>query len=66
MTRVSDGSRRAAEGSPDVKQEQELLGGLLDLISTNKLSLARKVMDTEAFMRARRRKLRDQEGRTDG
>jgi Ca-activated chloride channel family protein len=55
-----------AKSSPDVEQERELLGELLDLISTNKLSLARKVMGTQAFMRARGRKLRDQEGRGDG
>jgi hypothetical protein len=55
-----------AKSSPDVEQERELLGELLDLISTNKLSLARKVMGTQTFMRARGRKLRDQEGRGDG
>lgn len=55
-----------AKNSPDVAQERELLGELLDLITTNKLSLARKVMGTQAFNRARGRKLRDQEGRSDG
>ena len=55
-----------AKNSPDVAQERELLGELLDLITTNKLSLARKVMGTQAFNRARGRKLRDQECRSDG
>lgn len=54
------------KSNPDLEQERQLLGELLDLISTNKLSLARKVMGTQAFMRARGRKLRDQEGRSDG
>ena len=55
-----------AKNNPEVEQERELLGELLDLITTNKLSLARKVMGTQAFNRARGRKLRDQEGRSDG
>ena len=55
-----------AKNSPDVAQERELLGELLDLITSDKLSLARKVMGTQAFNRARGRKLRDQEGRSDG
>lgn len=48
--------------SPEIDQERKLLGELLDLITTNKLSLARKVMGTQSFMRARGRKLRNQEG----
>lgn len=50
------------QSSPEIDQERKLLGELLDLISTNKLSLARKVMGTQSFMRARGRKLRNQEG----
>lgn len=50
------------KSSPEIDQERKLLGELLDLISTNKLSLARKVMGTQSFMRARGRKLRNQEG----
>lgn len=52
-----------AESSRDVAQERELLSELLDLIATNKLSLARKVMDTKACMRSSGRKLRDRQGR---
>jgi hypothetical protein len=48
-----------------VQREEQLLGELLDLLSTNKLSLARKVMGSQAFMRARGRKLRNQEDRDD-
>ena len=54
-----------AQGSPEIDQERKLLAELLELISTNKLSLARKVMGTQSFMRARGRKLRNQEGRDD-
>jgi hypothetical protein len=54
-----------AQGSPEIDQERKLLAELLELISTNKLSLARKVMSTQSFMRARGRKLRNQEGRDD-
>ncbi len=50
----------------DVEQERQRLGELLDLMSTNKLSLTRKVMDSHAFMRALGRTLRDQESRGDG
>lgn len=52
-----------AESSGDMAQERELLGELLDLIATNKLSLARKVMDTTACMRTSGRNLRDRQGR---
>ena len=58
-------SVRSFKGNSAVQREEQLLGELLDLISTNKLSLARKVMGSQAFMRARGRKLRDQEGRDD-
>ena len=54
-------SLEMAEASPEVEKERQLLHELLDLISTNKLSLARKVMGTQAFNRARSRKLRNQE-----
>ena len=56
-------SLEMAGGSPEVEKERQLLHELLDLISTNKLSLARKVMGSQAFNRARSRKLRNQEGR---
>ena len=46
-----------------MQREEQLLGELLDLISSDQLALARKVMGTQSFMRARGRKLRDQEGR---
>ena len=58
-------SLQAFKGNSAVQREEQLLGELLDLLSTNKLSLARKVMGSQAFMRARGRKLRDQEGRDD-
>ena len=58
-------SLQARKGSRAVQQEEQLLGELLDLISSDQLALARKVMGTQAFMRARGRKLRDQEGRED-
>lgn len=56
-------SLQRAEATPDIQQERQLLQELLDLVSTNKLSLARKVMGSQAFMRARGRKLRNQAGR---
>ena len=56
-------SLEMAETCPEVEKERQLLQELLDLISTNKVSLARKVMGTQAFMRARGRNLRNQEGR---
>ena len=56
-------SLEMAGGSPEVEKERQLLHELLDLISTSKLSLARKVMGSQAFNRARSRKLRNQEGR---
>lgn len=56
-------SVQTIKGSSAVQQEEQLLGELLDLISSDQLALARKVMGTQAFMRARGRKLRDQQGR---
>ena len=55
-------SLEMAEASPEVDKERQLLQELLELISTNKLSLARKVMGTQVFNRARSRKLLNQEG----
>lgn len=55
-------SLEMAEASPEVEKERQLLHELLDLISSNKVSLARKMMGTQAFNRARSRKLRNQEG----
>ena len=52
-----------APASPEIEREQQLLGELLDLISTDQLGIARKVMGSQAYMRARGRKLRDQQGR---
>ena len=40
-----------------------LLNKLLDLVTDNKVDLARKVMGTQAFMRSRGGKVRNQEGR---
>ena len=48
-----------------MEREKQLLSELLELLSTDQLNLARKVMGTQAFMRARGRKLRDSEGRDD-
>jgi hypothetical protein len=48
-----------------VQQEEQRLGELLKLISSDQLALARKVMGTQAFLRARGRKLCDQEGQED-
>ena len=59
-------SLEQVKGSGEVQQEQQLLGELLELISGEKLAIARKVMGTQAYMRARGRKVRDQEGRSDG
>jgi Ca-activated chloride channel family protein len=59
-------SLEQVKGSGEVQQEQQLLGELLELISSEKLAIARKVMGTQAYMRARGRKVRDQEGRSDG
>ena len=50
----------------DVEQERQRLGELLDLMSTNKLSLARKVMGTQVCMRARGLTLRDEESPAHG
>ena len=50
----------------DVEQERQRLGELLDLMSTNKLSLARKVMGTQVCMRARGLTLRDKESPAHG
>jgi hypothetical protein len=49
-------------GNSAVQREEQLLAERLDLLSTKTLSLARKVMGSLALMRARGRKLRDQEG----
>jgi Ca-activated chloride channel family protein len=59
-------SLQTLKGSSAVQREEQLLGELLDLISSDQLALARKVMGTQSFMRARGRKLRDQEGQADG
>lgn len=61
--RLALDSLQTLKGSSAVQQEEQLLSELLDLISSDQLALARKVMGTQAFMRARGRKLRDQEGR---
>ena len=58
-------SLQQLKGSADVEREKQLLSELLELLSTDQLNLARKVMGTQAFMRARGRKLRDSEGRDD-
>jgi hypothetical protein len=50
----------------DVEQERQRLGELMDLMSTNKLSLARKVMGTQVCMRARGLTLRDKESPAHG
>jgi hypothetical protein len=54
----------------DVEQERQRLGELMDLLmdlmSTNKLSLARKVMGTQVCMRARGLTLRDKESPAHG
>lgn len=50
----------------DVEQERQRLGELLDIMSTNKLSLARKVMGTQVCMRARGLTLRDKESPAHG
>ena len=53
-------------GRLDVEQERQRLGELLDLMSTNKLSLARKVMGTQVCMRASGLTLRDKESPAHG
>ena len=50
----------------DVEQERQRLGELMDLMSTNKLSLARKVMGTQVCMGARVLTLRDKESPAHG
>jgi hypothetical protein len=50
----------------DVEQERQRLGELMDLMSTNKLSLARKVMGTQVCMRGRGLTLRDKESPAHG
>lgn len=58
-------SLQSFKGSSEVQREEKLVAELLYLIPTNKLSLARKVMSTQSFMRARVLMLRDQKGRDD-
>ena len=49
-------------GNSVVQREVQLRGDVLDLLSTNKLWMARTVMGSQAFMCAPGRKLRDHEG----
>ena len=53
------------QNTPEIERERQLLDELLELISTDKHSLARKVMGTQLFMRARGKKLRNQDGSDD-
>ena len=53
------------QNTPEIERERQLLDELLELISTDKYSLARKVMGTQLFMRARGKKLRNQDGSDD-
>ena len=53
------------QNTPEIEKERQLLDELLELISTDKHSLARKVMGTQLFMRARGKKLRNQDGSDD-
>lgn len=46
-------SLQSFKGNSEVQREEKLVAEPLYLISTNKLSLARKVMGTQSFMRAR-------------
>lgn len=57
--------RQEAMQGIDRGDEEQLLAELLDLIARDQLSLARKVMARQAFMRTRGRKLRDQAGNAD-
>jgi len=50
----------------DVEQERQRLGELMDLMSTNKLSLARKVMGTQVCMRGRWLTVRNKESPAHG
>lgn len=52
-----------APASPETEREQQLLQELLDLIGSDQLTVARKVMSSQAFMRARSRRVRNQDGR---
>jgi hypothetical protein len=47
--------------NPDRRQEGQLLAELLKLISTNKLSLARKVMSTQSLIQACNRTSHDED-----
>lgn len=53
------------QNTPEIEKERQLLDELLELISTDKHSLARKVMGTQLFMRARGKKVRNQVGSDD-
>ena len=53
------------QNTPEIERERQLLDELLELISTDKYSLARKVMGTQLFMRARGKKVRNQDGSDD-
>jgi len=53
------------QNTPEIERERQLLDELLELISTDKHSLARKVMGTQLFMRARGKKVRNQVGSYD-
>lgn len=53
------------QNTPEIERERKLLDELLELISTDKYSLARKVMGTQLFMRARGKKVRNQVGSDD-
>lgn len=53
------------QNTPEIERERQLLDELLELISTDKHSLARKVMGTQLFMRARGKKVRNQDGSDD-
>lgn len=53
------------QNTPEIERERQLLDELLELISTDKHSLARKVMGTQLFMRARGKKVSNQVGSDD-
>ena len=53
------------QNTPEIERERQLLDELLELMSTDKHSLARKVMGTQLFMRARGKKVRNQVGSDD-
>ena len=54
---------KLSTASAEIHKEEVLLNELLDLVTDNRVDLARKVMGTQAFMRSRGGKVRNQEGR---